>query len=343
MLPGLLIGFTLSFQAPEVPADLPFVVYPGGDGPGRGREIVFVTGDEEYRSEESLPQLAKILSVRHGFRATVLFAIDRETGEIDPDTQDNIPGLEALDTADLMVLFTRFRDLPDEQMRWIVRYVESGRPIVGLRTATHAFRFERHTTYRRYDYRSREWDGGFGRQVLGETWIAHHGRHGSQSTRGLLERSAGPHPILRGIADGDVWDPADVYAVRLPLPDDCRTLLRGQVLAGMRKDDGPATPVSGEPASDPNDPMMPIAWVRTRTAGTETTTRIFATTLGSSQAFEQEGTRRLLVNACYWAVGLEAEIDPGLDVELVGEFAPRPFGFGKFERGLRPRDHTLNR
>src|SRR5262249_52760406 len=94
-------------------ADDPWVVYEGREGPGRGKRIVFVTGDEEYRSEESMPALARILAVRHGFHCTVLFAIDPKTGAIDPGVVDNIPGLEALDGADLLVLFTRFRELPD--------------------------------------------------------------------------------------------------------------------------------------------------------------------------------------------------------------------------------------
>ncbi|MDH4241355.1 MAG: hypothetical protein OEW48_17490, partial [Phycisphaerae bacterium] len=75
-------------------ADDPWVVFEGKEGLGRGKHIVFVTGDEEYRSEDSMPQLAKILAVHHGFKCTVLFAINKETGEIDPKTVDNIPGLE---------------------------------------------------------------------------------------------------------------------------------------------------------------------------------------------------------------------------------------------------------
>ncbi len=89
-----------------------WVAYEGGDGPGSGKHIVLVSGDEEYRSEEGLPQLGKILATHHGFKCTVLFPIDAETGEIDPGNQNNIPGLEALDDADLMVILTRFRDLP---------------------------------------------------------------------------------------------------------------------------------------------------------------------------------------------------------------------------------------
>src|ERR1700722_9910243 len=106
-------------------------------GKAKGKRIVLISGDEEYRSEEALPQFAKILATHHGFQCTVLFAIDKD-GTINPNIS-NIPGLEALKTADLMIIFTRFRDLPDEQMKHIVDYVESGKPIIGMRAATHAF------------------------------------------------------------------------------------------------------------------------------------------------------------------------------------------------------------
>src|SRR5579864_8627142 len=130
---ALALAFALSTFVPLRAQD-PWVVYEGSDGPGKGKHIVLVSGDEEYRSEEGLPQLAKILAKRHGFKCTVLFAIDPADGTINPNNQDNIPGLEALKTADLMLIFTRFRDLPDEQMKLVVDYVESGRPIIGLRT-----------------------------------------------------------------------------------------------------------------------------------------------------------------------------------------------------------------
>ncbi len=115
----------------------PWIVYDGFDGPGKGKHIVLVSGDEEYRSEEALPQLAKILAKEHGFKCTVLFAIDKD-GTINPNVS-NIPGLEALKTADAMIIFTRFRDLPDEQMKYVADYLETGKPVIGLRTATHAF------------------------------------------------------------------------------------------------------------------------------------------------------------------------------------------------------------
>src|SRR5262249_16491046 len=120
-------------------AENPWVVYDGFDGPGKGKHIVLISGDEEYRSEEGLPQLGKILANHHGFKCTLLFAIYSKTGTINPNQNNNIPGLETLKSADLMVIFTRFRDLPDEQMKHIVDYVEAGKPIVGMRTATHAF------------------------------------------------------------------------------------------------------------------------------------------------------------------------------------------------------------
>src|SRR5205807_829466 len=112
----------------------PWIVFDGYDGPGKGKHIVLVSGDEEYRSEEALPQLAKILARHHGFKCTVLFAIDPKTGTINPNVSDNIPGLEHLKTADLMVIFTRFRNLPDDQMKHVADFLDLGKPVVGLRT-----------------------------------------------------------------------------------------------------------------------------------------------------------------------------------------------------------------
>lgn len=304
----------------------PWVVFEGREGPGAGKHIVFVTGDDEYYSEEGMPVLARILAERHGFRCTVLFAINRETGAIDPSTQDNIPGLEALERADLMVIFTRFRQLPDDQMKHIAAYLESGRPVVGLRTATHAFRFTGPSPYAKYSFDSKEpgFEGGFGRVVLGETWIAHHGHHGAQSTRGLIAPGAAGHPILRGISDGDIWGPTDVYAVRLPLPEGSTPLVLGQVVAGMSPDDPPAQPAvdpqTGQ-AVDKNNPMMPVAWTRTYPAGGGKVGRVFTTTMGGAMAgkrdWDSEGFRRLLVNACYWAVGLEEQIPARANVDVV--------------------------
>jgi trehalose utilization protein len=314
----------------------PWLVFEGGAGPGHGKHIVFVSRDEEYRSEEGLPQLAKILAQRHGFKCTVLFSIDPHDGTINPNQHDNTPGIEALRTADLMVILTRFRELPDQQMRYVVDYVESGRPIVGLRTATHAFAPKAGTTYARFGWQSKEWDGGFGRQVLGETWIAHHGHHGHQSTRGIIAPGMQDHPILRGIKDGDIWGPTDVYAVRLPLPASCQPLVFGQVLSGMHPND---PPVVGKQ----NDPIMPVAWINSFAAPSGKKARAFATTMGASQDLLSEGLRRMVVNACYWALGMEDQIPPKSDVELVGHYAPTRFGFNGYTKGVKPADLALPR
>ncbi len=283
--------------------------------PGTGKRVVLVSGDEEYRSEEALPQLAKILEQRHGFQCTVLYAINPATGKVDPNRNDNIPGLEALAKADLMIVFLRWRDLPDGQMKHIVDYVESGKPIIGIRTSTHAFKLRTSQTYGRYSSDSKEWAGGFGREILGETWINHHGKHKFQSTRGVIAPGAEKHPILRGIKTGDVWGPTDVYTVRQPLPG-VTPLVLGQVVEGMN----PTDPAAVGPK---NDPMMPVAWVMNGKR------RVFNTTMGSSQDLSNEGFRRLLVNATYWAVGLEKQIPAKTDVALVGEYQPTPFGFRK--------------
>ncbi|MFG0331957.1 MAG: ThuA domain-containing protein [Maioricimonas sp. JB049] len=332
-LPAALFLFALISLRPAR-ADREWVVYDGFDGPGNGRHIVLVSGDDEYRSEEALPQLGKILAVRHGFKCTVLFAIDPATGEVKPDHQTNIPGLEALETADLMVLFTRFRNLPDEQMKYIDEYVNAGKPIIALRTSTHAFNIPDDGTYAKYSWRSKEWQGGFGKQILGETWVSHHGHHGKESTRGIIADGMESHPILTGIESGSIWGPTDVYGVRLPLPEGGKPLVLGQVLEGMNMDDEPV-------AGKKNDPMMPIAWIKPYTTPSGKVGTTFTTTMGASQDLENESLRRLLVNACYWALGMTEQIPEKANVDIVGEYEPTRFGFGTYQKGMRPEDHLL--
>lgn len=331
-LMGTLAAVALGGGAEAAVADTPSsVVYEGSKGPGRGKHVVLVSGDEEYRSEETLPELAQILAEHHGFKCTVLFAIDPDDGTINPNQSDNIPGLEALRDADLLVLFTRFRRLPESQMKELVDYIESGRPIIGMRTATHAFDNKAGDPYARYGWQNKDWEGGFGRQVLGETWINHHGKHGMESTRGIIAPGQASNPILRGIADGDIWGPTDVYGVRLPLPGDSQPLVLGQVLTGMKATDPPV-------AGSQNDPMMPIAWTKTYTGKEGKTARVFTTTMGASQDFASEGVRRLLVNACYWGLGMEDKIPERSEVAIVGAFDPQPFRNNGFKPGMRPAD-----
>ncbi|MDE0862909.1 MAG: ThuA domain-containing protein [Rubripirellula sp.] len=310
-------------------ADERWLEFPGGDGPGAGKHIVLVSGDHEYRSEEAFPQLGKILSKHHGFKCTVLFAIDPKTGEINPESVTNIPGLEALETADLVVFGLRFRNLEDDQMKRIVDYAEAGRPMMALRTSTHPFNIPADRKYAKYSWNhgGQDFQGGFGKQILGETWVSHHGHHGRESTRGIVADAL--HPIATGIKDGDIWGPTDVYGIRLPISGDAHTVIKGQVLVGMSADD---KPVEGKK----NDPMMPIGWTRTYKDG-----RTFTTTMGSADDLPSEGVRRMLVNAAYWCVGLEDSIKPDSNVDLVGEYVPTKFGFGKYVKGKRPSDYDL--
>ena len=311
----------------------PWVVYEGKEGPGKGKHIVLVTGDEEYRSEEGMPMLARILAVRHGFKCTVLFAIDPNDGTINPTVLNNIPGLHLLRDADMMVIFTRFRELPDDQMKYIVDFMNSGKPILGLRTATHAFSYKslKDSPYAKYSFNSKNPPGGFGQLVLGDTWINHHGVHGKQSTRGVINKSYASHPILKG-AD-DIWGQTDVYAIK-NLPQDAKVLVYGQVLEGMKPSDK-ALP------GPKNDPMMPLVWIRDFQGDAGKTSRVICTTMGASVDLESEGLRRLLVNACYWALGLEGQIPAKAKVDYVGKYEPTYFGFGKHKKGVKPADLQL--
>jgi len=307
-----------------------WVVFEGQKRAGQGKHIVFLSGDEEYRSEEGLPMLAKLLATRHGFKCTVLFAINPKDGTIDPNNQTNLPGLAALDSADLCVLLLRFRELPDADMKHFVDYLNRGQPIIALRTSTHAFAYSRNqqSPYAKFDWQNRQWPGGFGQQVLGETWINHHGDHGKQSTRGIVSEQFKSHPILRGVTD--IWGPTDVYGV-VHLPSKAQVLVRGQVLRGMKPDDPPAE-------GPKNQPMMPLVWLNEYQGESGKLNQIVATTMGAATDLESAGLRRLVVNACYWAVGLADKIPDSADVDYVGDYKPTGFGFGKFKPGVKPAD-----
>ncbi len=356
----MMLIFILSLAWPVLGAGQ-WIVYEGTSGPGQGKHIVLISGDEEYRSEEALPLLARILATHHGFKCTVLFAIDPTTGIINPNNRNHIPGLKALDSADLMVIFTRFRDLPDEQMQYIDNYLQSGKPVVGIRTSTHAFLSDSNNKWGHYangyDGGKKAWKDGFGRLVLGEKWISHHGRHRHQSTRGIIAPGATSHPITRGLKDIDIWGPTDVYGVRLPLPDGAQPLVLGQVvnrrgeydsqdtLFGMRPtDDDIVGEHSGhEGKGNLNDPMMPIAWTKPYRLPGGKVGKAFSSTIGASTDLLSKGTRRLLVNGIYWATGLEKEIPPkGARVQVVGEYRPTGYGFRKgdywLRQGLRTSD-----
>jgi hypothetical protein len=308
-----------------------WLTYAGGGGPGRGKKIVLIAADQEYRSEQSMPMMAKILSTHHGFDCTVLFGVN-EKGEVDPTLPvypekgkefrpHHIPGLEQLDTADLVVFFTRLLTLPMAERERIVKYVDSGRPILALRTANHGFRAP-------LPYKIDDRNVNWGVDVLGGTFLGHHGRYHADSTRGILVEEQKDHPILAGVAD--LWGDSDVYRTYkegASLPAGCTALVWGQPLMGRRPDDPP------NPKLEP----LPVAWFKTWRTSEGKIARVFQSTMGSGTDLENAGLRRLIVNAAYWGMGLEASITATRSVDIVGTYKPLQSGFNYKELGVVPK------
>jgi type 1 glutamine amidotransferase len=304
------------------------IVYRGDKGPGLGKQIVFLAGDHEYRSEESLPMLARMLAKHYGFTCKVFITTDPATGFILPGSSQ-ISGLEALKTADLLVVFLRFQDFPDDQMQHIVDYLDRGGPIVGMRTATHAFQIKRtDAKFVKYTWnRKEDYVGGFGRQILGETWVSHYGANHKQSSRLLLQTanaSPATQAILRGVKD--VWVQSGGYTADPIAGSEIVAL--GEILNGMTPDSPPAA----------DKKQLPVAWHRTYQGAAGKTGRVFTTTHGASEDLLNEGFRRLLVNASLWAAGLESAITPNGDVSLVGPYHPTTYGFNGHVHALKPSD-----
>jgi type 1 glutamine amidotransferase len=312
------------------------ISFEGSTGPGKGKHIVLLSGDEEYRSEEALPQLAQILAKRFGFKCTVLFSLN-DKGEIDPTRVDNEPGIEALDSADLCIMLVRFRRWPDSQMSHFANYLKSGKPVIGIRTSTHAFDYpaDSNSPFKDFGWQSKAWPGGFGKQVLGENWVSHWGNHKVQATLAIPEKAQANHEILSGV--GDSFVTTDVYEAAPPA--DATILMRGKVLEGMKATDEPAVgkkKTSMGVEQDLNDPMMPVAWTRIY----DGKNRIFTTTMGSSLDLLDPNFRRLLVNAVFW--GLGAKAPNRMSVDLVGKYEPSMYGFGDFKKGVKPADLQIS-
>ncbi|MGN6136758.1 MAG: ThuA domain-containing protein, partial [Aureliella sp.] len=316
--------------AQHASADSPWLSYAGGHGPGAGKHIVLIAADQEYRSEQSMPMLAKVLAEHHGFNCTVLFGVN-ERGQVDPTLPvtpkkgeearfkgHNIPGLEHLESADLAIFFTRMLTLPADQQAQIVRYLDSGKPIIGLRTANHGFLKE-------LPYKIDGRQVQFGNHILGGTFLNHHGNWSRDSTRGDIVAEAKDHPILRGVRD--IWGTSDVYRTYKPgghLPEGCTPLVLGQPLLGRE----PNSP------DNPQKEPLPVAWIKTWQTSQGQTARVFHSTMGSGQDFENEGLRRLVVNAAYWCLGMEDDISPTSSVEPVGQYKPLPSGFNYEKLGV---------
>ena len=315
------------------------VFNPAAGVPAKGKHVVLLSGDEEYRSEESLPMLAKILSQRHGFKTTVLFPLDPD-GTINPNNNSSLPGSEALDTADVIIAVLRWRVWPDEVMQRFEAAYRRGVPMIAIRTSTHPFNFPAGSKWSAYTYNSKTpWPGGFGKQVFGETWVTHWGKHKIEATRGVIEPANASDPLLRGVTD--LFGPSDVYEAAPPA--DAKILARGLVLQGMKPTDAPADyrkKRAADKVEQPiNDPAMPIVWTRLYKNDSGKEAKILTTTMGAATDFENESLRRLIVNGAYWALGLN--VPASADVRFVDPYAPRAFGFNGFRTGITPADHVL--
>jgi hypothetical protein len=314
------------------------VTYPPRPGAGQGKHVVFLAGDEEYRSEEGLPMLAKILSQRHGFKTTVLFSVAPD-GTIDPKSTKSLSNPAALDTADAIVMLLRFRAWPDEDMARLDKKLKAGTPIIALRTSTHAFNgLAKGGPWDSWNYNNQ---GGFGKRVLGETWLTHWGKHKVEATRGAIEPSQRTNPLLRGITD--IFGDTDVYEAYPPA--DATILVRGIVLQTLAPGSPPAdyrkARSTDKVEQGVNDPAMPVVWTRLNKNDNGATNKILTTTLGSATDLENEGLRRLIVNGVFWGLGME--IPAKSDVAYVDEYVPSFYGFDGFRKGLHASDFEIGK
>ncbi|MFN0074934.1 MAG: hypothetical protein ACKVY0_00515 [Prosthecobacter sp.] len=331
----LIISFAIALPAlaHPVPESEQWLTYPGGDGPGKGKHIVLIAADQEYRSEQSMPMMAKVLSRHHGFDCTVLFGLN-DKGEVDPTMpvypekgkesefkQHHIPGLEHLASADLVIFFPRLLTLPMSERELIVKYIDSGKPIISLRTGNHGF-------HGPLPYKINGKQVNWGSDVLGGAFMGHHGRWQADSTRGIIVEEQKAHPILTGVSD--IWGNSDVYRTYkegTSLPADCTALVWGQPLMGRKHDDPP------NPKLEP----LPVAWFKNWQTSSGKSARVFHSTMGSGRDLENAGLRRLIINAAYWSMGMEAAITPASSVDIVGSYQPLESGFNYKALGVMPK------
>ena len=236
--------------------------------------VVFVTGDHEYSSEATMPLLAAELEKDYNMRTVVL------KSSPDHNSEENIPGLEALNDADLAVFFLRWRRLPADQLKFIDDYLNSGKPVIGFRTSTHAFNYPD-------GHELQPWNA-FGERAFGSPpgWggVAHHTHYGHESSTdvSVIEKGA-DHPILKGVAKNfhvRSW----LYKV---LPD---YPAKGSTWLLMGKSVNPNTNEAIE---------NPVAWTWESPTGAKT----FMTTLGHPEDFQEEGLQRVFINGVHWALG----------------------------------------
>ena len=296
-------------------------------GKPESKHIVFLSGDEEYRSEEGLPMLAQMMNRHHGFTCSVLFSLD-DKGFVDPENKDSLSNPEILDKADLIVMLLRFRTWDDAAMKKFEDAYLRGVPIVALRTSSHAFIYDEKSKWHRYSSKSKlkGWERGFGHKVLGEWWGYHHGKHKAEGCRSVVEQEQAENEILNGVKE--FFCLADVYTATPP--KDSTILLRGAVTKSLDPD-------SPNLDNEKNKPMQPIAWTRLVENEKGNINRVFMCTMGAAIDLKEEGLRRIIGNAMFWA--LEEKVPEKLNVEIPPSYKPTMYGFKTYKKNMKPVDH----
>ncbi len=246
----------------------------------RRPHLAIVMAEDEYRTEESLPRFA-LQELGKEFQVTLVYGSDQERHEI--------PGLEVLNDADVALFSVRRRTLPKEQLALIRQFIADGKPVVGIRTTSHAFAL-------RGDAAPPEgtdvWPE-FDAEVLGGNYQFHH-PGGPQVTLSPADK-AQEHPILRGVNPAEFISAGSLY-LNSPLRPTTQPLLIGTI---------------------PDKAPEPVAWTHTSPGGG----RVFYTSLGHIKDFEQPQFRRFLANGIRWAAGLDVNPNPEVDLK---ECTPTP-------------------
>ena len=248
--------------------------------------VVIVVGTLHYSPELTMPVFAKELE-RFGFRTTVVM------GDGDPEkkTKDVLPGIEALAEADVAIFFMRFLKLEDDEWKPIEAYLKSGKPVIGLRTANHSFRYPK-------DHPRFEWNNDFGRRALGTPYIVH---QAGTTDVSVVEKAAG-HPIMSHIGKTKWTSPGTLYLTKLE--EGCVPLVTGVGKGKPRViDRGFGKIEVKEVETDV------IAW----TWKNEWGGKVFSTSFGHPGDFAEEAFTRMLVNSVFWAVDKPV---PGADTKI---------------------------
>lgn len=247
---------------------------------------VIVVGTLHYSPELTMPVFAEELE-RFGFRTTIVM------GEGNPEkkTENVLPGIEALADADLAIFFMRFLKLPDSEWQPIEDYLKSGKPVIGMRTANHSFKYPK-------DHPRFNWNDDFGRRALGTPYVVH---QSSETALKVVEENR-PHPIMTHVTTREWTSPGTLYLAKLE--EGCEVLITGSGTGKerlLKKSFGEIQVKEFETA--------PVAWAWKNEWGG----KAFFTSLGHPGDFADEAFVRMSVNAVCWAV--DAPL-PGADEKI---------------------------